>query len=104
MMNFGKMTVKPSIVKVYGVQYIIYLYCNADGVDLVEAARSNPHPFYIAIDENSRVISMTDDIEQSQIAGYEIIGIDSDYGETFGPGGSVYGKKWNGLRFLDVEL
>lgn len=44
---------------------------------------------------------MTDDIEQTQIAGLEIIGIDDDFGYTFGPGGSVYGKIWTGEKIVD---
>ena len=43
---------------------------------------------------------MTDDPEQSQIAGFDIIGIDDDYGETFGQGGSVYGKLWDGEKIV----
>ncbi len=43
---------------------------------------------------------MTDDPEASQIAGFDIIGIDGDIGETFGKGGSVYGKLWDGEKIV----
>lgn len=73
------------------------------GVEWHELFKRYPHKFYIAIDDNKHVISMTNDPEQSQIAGYDIIGIDEDYGETFGPGGSVYGKLWNGEKIIAPE-
>jgi len=64
-----------------------------DGVEWHDLFKKYPHKFYIAVDDNKHIISMTDDPEQSQIAGFDIIGIDNDYGETFGQGGSVYGKQ-----------
>ena len=44
--------------------------------------------------------TLIDDPEQSQIAGFDIIGIDDDFGETFGQGGSVYGKLWDGEKIV----
>lgn len=74
-----------------------------DGVEWHELFKRYPHKFYIAVDDNKHIISMTDDPEQSQIAGFDIIGIDENYGETFGQGGSVYGKLWNGEKIVAPE-
>lgn len=71
-----------------------------DGIEWHDLFKKFPQKFYIAIDDNKRIISMTDDPEQSQIAGYELIGIDDNYGETFGQGGSVYGKLWDGEKIV----
>ena len=71
-----------------------------NGVEWHDLFKKFPHKFYIAIDDNKRIISMTDDPEQSQIAGYDIIGIDDNYGETFGQGGSVYSKLWDGEKII----
>ena len=71
-----------------------------DGVEWHELFKRYPHKFYIAVDDTKHIISMTDDPEQSQIAGFDIIGIDDDYGETFGQGGSVYGKLWDGEKIV----
>lgn len=60
--------------------------------------RQHPHPFYIAITDDNIIISMESDPESSQITGHRIIGIDDDFGETRGPGGSVYGKTWDGSQ------
>ena len=74
-----------------------------DGVEWHELFKRYPHKFYIAVDDNKHIISMTDDPEQSQIAGFDIIGIDGNYGETFGQGGSVYGKLWDGEKIVAPE-
>ena len=71
-----------------------------DGVEWHELFKRYPHKFYIAVDDNKHIISMTDDPEQSQIAGFDIIGIDGNYGETFGQSGSVYGKLWDGEKIV----
>ena len=71
-----------------------------DGVEWHELFKRYPHKFYIAVDDTKHIISMTDDPEQSQIAGFDIIGIDENYGETFGQGGSVYGKLWDGEKIV----
>ena len=73
---------------------------NKDGVEWHDLFKKYPHKFYIAIDDTKQIISMTDDPEQSQIAGFDIIGIDDDFGETFGQGGSVYGKLWDGEKIV----
>ena len=71
-----------------------------DGIEWHDLFKQYPHKFYIAVDDTKHIISMTDDPEQSQIAGFDIIGIDDDYGETFGQGGSVYGKLWDGEKIV----
>ncbi|MCH4542710.1 hypothetical protein [Ochrobactrum sp. A-1] len=117
MKNFGKMTaaLEPIILKgpQIGVnedgspvfapdqQYNVLFFRNEDGVDIVDLAKEFPHQFYIAVDASGAIISMTNDIEQSQIAGVDIIGIDSDFGFTYGPGGNVYGKIWDGAAIVE---
>ncbi|QPA29264.1 hypothetical protein IR196_13735 [Brucella anthropi] len=119
MKNFGKMTAAPEPIILKGPQigvnedgspvfapdqqYNVLFFRNGDGVDIVDLAKTFPHPFYIAADASGVIISMTDDIEQSQIAGVDIIGIDSDFGFTYGPGGNVYGKNWDGAAIVSSE-
>lgn len=113
MKNFGKLTPSEEIAEIPGLQVgttedgepifeagqkvRVIIYRTAAGVDIVDAAKVDPHPFYIVVKDDGLIVSMTDDIEQSQIEGFDVIGIDHDYGFTFGPGGNVYGKKWTGL-------
>lgn len=117
MKNFGKMIETQETVEIPPVQtgvdedgvpifapaktHPIRIYRNSDGVDWFELAKRYPHPFYIGVDDNNRIVSMTDDFEQSQIADYAIIGIDEDFGFTFGPGGSAYGMLWTGIEIVD---
>ena len=113
MKNFGKLTAskevitidndikddKGNIIQKAGT-YPINVLKDKDGVEWHELFERYPHKFYIAVDDNKHIISMTDDPEQSQIAGFDIIGIDENYGETFGQGGSVYGKLWDGEKIV----
>lgn len=117
MKNFGKMTSALETIILKGPQiginedgspvfapdqqYNVLFFRNGDGVDIVDLAKAFPHPFYIAVDASGAIISMTDDIEQSQIAGVDIIGIDNDFGFTYGPGGNVYGKIWDGTAIVE---
>ena len=113
MKNFGKLIATNEIVKIgsditddkgnvimpaptSGIQVLK----DKDGVEWHDLFKKYPHKFYLAIDDTGRIISMTDDPEASQIAGFDIIGIDEDYGETFGQGGSVYGKLWDGEKIV----
>lgn len=118
MKNFGKMTSALETIILKGPQiginedgspifapdqqYNVLFFRNGDGVDIVDLAKEFPHPYYIAADASGEIISMTDDIEQSQIAGVDIIGIDSDFGFTYGPGGNVYGKIWDGEAIVGL--
>ena len=116
MKNFGKLTAtleeiklgedikdeKGNIVQPANTVKINVLK-DKDGVEWHELFKRYPHKFYIAVDDTKHIISMTDDPEQSQIAGFDIIGIDEDYGETFGQGGSVYGKLWDGEKIVAPE-
>ncbi|WP_279100890.1 hypothetical protein [Bartonella apis] len=79
---------------------ILNILKDKDGIEWHDLFKQYPHKFYIAVDDTKHIISMTDDPEQSQIAGFDIIGIDDDYGETFGQGGSVYGKLWDGEKIV----
>ena len=113
MKNFGKLTAtleeiklgedikdeKGNIVQPANTVKINVLK-DKDGIEWHDLFKKYPHKFYIAIDDTKHIISMTDDPEQSQIAGFDIIGIDGNYGETYGPGGSVYGKLWDGEKIV----
>ena len=113
MKNFGKLAItreeiklgedikdeKDNIVQKAGT-VILNILKDKDGIEWHDLFKQYPHKFYIAVDDTKRIISMTDDPEQSQIAGFDIIGIDDDYGETFGQGGSVYGKLWDGEKIV----
>lgn len=116
MKNFGKLTIIPEEItlgedikddKGNIVQkartVTINILKDKDGNEWHDLFKKYPHKFYIAVDDNKHIISMTDDPEQSQIAGFDIVGIDEDYGETFGQGGSVYGKLWNGEKLVEPE-
>ena len=113
MKNFGKLTPTNEIVKIgsditddkgnviaLAPTSRIQILKDKDGNEWHDLFKKYPHKFYIAIDDTKHIISMTDDAEASQIAGFDIIGIDDDYGETFGPGGSVYGKQWDGEKIV----
>lgn len=82
----------------------VYFFRNEDGEDICNIAKDDPYKFYIAVDGGGVVFSMTDDIEQSQIEGADIIGIDDDFGFTFGPGGTVYEKIWNGKAIIEPPV
>ncbi|QNQ40963.1 MULTISPECIES: hypothetical protein [Brucella] len=113
---FGKMIETPERVRIPPVQigvdddgepifgpeqeYPVRIFRNKDGVDWFDLVKLFPHPYYIAVDDNSRVVSMTDDFQESQIAGYTLVGIDTDFGFTFGPGGTVYGANWTGTEII----
>jgi len=113
---FGKMIEKTERVKVPPAQigvdddgepifgpeqeYPVRIFRDKNGVDWFDLVKRFPHPFYIAVDDNNRVVSMTDDFQQSQIAAYTLVGIDGDFGFTFGPGGTVYGATWTGSEII----
>lgn len=102
---FGKFVSSYERVKVAGYEQpvsVIFLR-NERGEDLVDVVKASPHPFYIAITDNNTIISMSNDIEQSQVSDHTIIGIDKDFGFTFGPGGTVYGMVWNGKAIVTPE-
>lgn len=97
MRNFGKLSQTPEIVEVGdGKMATILVLRDVNGVEWHDLFKQNPHAWYIAVDGDQTIISMENDPEQSQISGYDIWGIDSNFGFTRGPGGSVYGKIWNG--------
>ncbi|MEN5300326.1 hypothetical protein ABE530_18610 [Brucella sp. TWI559] len=74
------------------------------GRDVVPLIQADPSPFYIAVLENGSIFSMWDDIEQLQIPGVQIIGIDNDFGYTWGKGGDVYSKIWNGTAIVEPPI
>ncbi len=74
---------------------------NAEGVEWHDLFKLYPHAWYIAVEDDGKIISMESDPEHSQIADKDIWGIDSDFGYTRGPGGTVYGKVWNGSAIVE---
>ena len=113
MKNFGKLRASKEQVTIGDIKddkgnivqkartTTINILKDKDGVEWHDLFKQYPHKFYIAIDDTKHIISMTDDPEASQIAGLDIIGIDEDYGETFGyKGASVYGKLWDGEKIV----
>ena len=116
MKNFGKLAASEEKIKLgedikddkgnivqKAATVTIYVLKDKDGIEWHDLFEKYPHKFYMAIDDTKHIISMTDNPEQSQIAGFDIIGIDEDYGETFGKGGSVYGKLWDGEKIVAPE-
>ena len=113
MRNFGKLTITQEEVSlaedikddkgniIHQAKSVkINVLKDKDGIEWHDLFKQYPHKFYIAVDDNKHIISMTDDPEQSQIAGFDIIGIDENCGETFGQGGSVYGKLWDSGKIV----
>ena len=113
MKNFGKLSISLEEIKLgedikdekgnivqKAATVIIHVLKDKDGIEWHDLFEKYPHKFYIAVDDTGSIISMTDKPEHSQIAGFDIIGIDEDYGETFGKGGSVYGKLWDGEKIV----
>jgi len=99
--NFGKFTRSPEMIMFQGAMQKVAFMRNSQGQDLVDALKANPHPFYIAVDEETgRIVSMESDPEKIQIHDMEIIGIDEDFGFTRGRGGNVYGAIWNGNEIV----
>lgn len=78
----------------------VLVFRDEQGTDWFDLAKEFPHSFYIAVDNDGRIYSMETDFQSSQIAGH-LIGIDSDFGFTRGPGGTVYGKLWNGTAIVE---
>lgn len=117
MKNYGKMRRVRRSFPIQGVQigagptgepiyenagYVeAWIYLNALDIDMIVAVLADPSNYYIAVKDDGTIISMTDDIEQSQIEGVDIIGIDSTFGYTFGQGGNVYQMVWNGSEIVD---
>lgn len=108
MKNFGKFTQHHEQIQIsdnlgFSQSYNVFILRDSNGEDIVDVIKRHPHKYYIAITEDGIIISMTDDIEQSQISDHDIIGIDHDYGFTFGPGGTVYGMVWTGDAIVSPE-
>lgn len=101
MKNFGKLVQTPEQIELGdGRTAVILVLRNGDGTEWHDLFKQYPHTWYIAVQEDGVIISMESDPEQSQLADIAIWGIDSDFGFTRGPGGSVYGKVWNGEKIV----
>lgn len=103
MKDFGKFTAHNESIDIGGGEMVgIIIFRDANGIDWFELAAQFPHPWYICVSDEMRIQSMESSHENSQIAGH-LIGIDSDFGYTRGPGGTVYGKIWNGAAIVEPE-
>lgn len=94
-------------VEAEGQIYKYLSFRNANGVEWQDlVAQFEPFDFYIAMTDEGRIVSMESDPDASQIAGLEIIGINvsEDFNFTNGPGGTIYGKIWNGSTIIDPAL
>lgn len=108
MKNFGKFTRHHEQIEISdnlgsSQYYDVVILRDENGEDIVDVIKRQTHKYYIAVTVGGIIISMTDDIEQSQISDHDIIGIDHDYGFTFGPGGTVYGMVWTGDAIVSPE-
>ncbi|AGB71812.1 hypothetical protein RTCIAT899_CH12155 [Rhizobium tropici CIAT 899] len=105
MHDFGKLTSRVETVELPGGRETqIYVFYGAGGTEWHDLYKSlPPFDFYVALDDGDRVVSMESNPEHSQIASHRIIGISREEAGDFtrGPGGSVYGMKWNGSRIVD---
>lgn len=105
MHEFGKLTARAETVELEGGQAVrIYAFYDADNIEWHQLYRSQPpFDFYLAVDDDGGIVSMETDPEQSQVAGYRIVGITSVEADGFtrGPGGSVYGMKWTGAKIVN---
>ncbi len=108
MHDFGKLTMKIETVEVEGQSPVrICVFYDASGVEWHELFRSTPaFDYYVALDNKDRVVSAEPDPEYSQIEGHRILGLSADeFGDhTRGPGGTVYGKHWNGSAIVAPVL
>ncbi len=105
MHDFGKLTPRVETVELPGGRETqIYVFYDAGDTEWHDLYKSlPPFDFYVALDDGDRVVSMEPNPEHSQIAGHRIIGISRQEAGDFtrGPGGSVYGMKWNGSRIVN---
>ena len=83
-----------------------YVLVNDDGVewhDLV--SQHGPFDYYIALSDAGVIFSMESDADASQIPNNNLVGIkvSEAFNYTRGPGGTVYGKIWNGVAIVEPE-
>jgi len=100
MKYFGKFKASPETLIINGDEIKLVFRRNEEAQDLVEVLKAHPHPFYIAVDETGKIVSMESDPEAIQLEGYEIIGIDGDFGFTRDEDGNVYGTIWDGSEIV----
>lgn len=117
MKNYGKMIskqksypihgpiigVKPNGDPIYEYEDTVQatVYVNEDDIDMVVVLTADPSAYYIATDDNGIIHMGTDDPELIQVAGLNIIGVDSLEGHTVGEGGTIYHMKWTGTNIVD---
>jgi len=100
MFNFGKFTASQEIIISQRESYKALFMRDETGQDLVEALRARPHPFYIAVDDAGKIVSMASEPEKIQLPDHDIIGIDETQGFSFGETGNVYGAIWDGNQII----
>ncbi len=108
MHSFGKLTPKIETHELENGQPVqIYVFYDENGTEWHDLYRSKPaFDFYVALNDQDRVVSMEPDPDHSQIAGCTIIGISKAESGGFsrGPGGTVYGKQWGAGKIGEPVL
>lgn len=106
MIDYGKFTASPEALTddKTGETHNIIMLRNTAGETWHEVAVATPSPVYIAVDDTGRIVAMEADYQSIQIADVRLIGLDNDQGYSRGPGGSVYGKMWDGERIVEPPV
>lgn len=81
-----------------GIPVDVLAFFNSDDVEWHDLYKQFPtYAWYIAVDDDGVIVSMENDPEHSQIAGYNIWGVEADVlnGYTNGAGGNIYGAKFH---------
>lgn len=103
MKNFGKMTVAKEDItdEETGVIVNVSIYRDANGEDWLDVAAANPHPFYIAVNDDNMVVCISDDASMIQLDGLTMYGVDENFGYT---GREALGKFWNGSAIVEPPV
>ncbi len=108
MYDFGKLTSKrENIDENDPTSPLVYFMYDSNGVEWHSVFRAAPKfDFYVAVDDKGAVVSAEPDPEHSQIPGFRILGLSTEEtgGYTRGPGGTIYGKVWNGTVITEPVL
>lgn len=103
MHSYGKLRMeKKTIENENQPPIVIGVFFDANDEEWHSVFRATPSNWYVAINDDNIVVSAEQDAEESQIAGYTILGLDDLSGyENHHGNGSVYGKYWDGTKIVD---
>ncbi|PWL17384.1 hypothetical protein DKP76_11440 [Falsochrobactrum shanghaiense] len=79
----------------------VWMYYDKDGVNWLDLTKDSPSNFYIAVDDEGNVVSITDDASMLQIHDLEMVGIDTDFGLNED---TVLGKIWDGSAIVEAPV